>query len=48
MASHFVEADKEFLWEIKKHQWKQKRKKEEQTTGLTFFNDGQRWEETTE
>ena len=45
MASRFVEADDEFIEELKKTPVKTKTQNEVQTTGLTFFNNGQRREE---
>ena len=44
MASRFVEADEEFIEELKTPV-KTKTQNEVQTTGLTFFNNGQRREE---
>ena len=46
-ASRFVEADEEFIEELKTPV-KTKTRKETQTTGLTFFNNGQRREEKNE
>ena len=43
MASRFVEADEEFIEELRNTSEK-KTKKEVRTTGLTFSNNGQRRE----
>ena len=41
MASHFVEADEEFVEELQNNS-EHKTPKIVKTTGLTFFNNGQR------
>ena len=43
MASHFVEADEEFVEELQNNS-EHKTPKIVKTTGLTFFNNGQRRE----
>ena len=44
MTFRFVEADEKFIEELK-NTTENKTQKEEQTTGVTFFNNGQRREE---